>query len=105
MSNKIEYLVEALRLRRKEKGLSQRALSDKLGTPQSHISNVENCRVDLKTSSLIEFARVLDLELMLVPRALTNMVHRLIAQDSSGEDDMQAPPAYRLDEGRDNDKS
>jgi len=59
------------------KGLSQRALSAISGVPQSHISKIENGTVDLQTSSLIQLARILDLELMLVPRKLINTVRAL----------------------------
>ena len=63
-----EHIANTLRDARKAQGLSQRALGAKAGVPQSHISKIENGAVDLRTSSLVELARVLDLELMLVPR-------------------------------------
>ena len=97
MLYKIEHIAQILRRSRQKKGLSQRALSEKVGLPQSHISNIENSTVDLKTSTLIELARILDLELMLVPRTLVTTVKGLTAQTAGSEDD-QAPPAYRLDE-------
>lgn len=78
---KVTYLVEniaqELKAARNKKGLSQRELGAKIGVPQSHISKIENGAVDLKTSSLIELARALDLELMLVPRALIPAVQGL----------------------------
>lgn len=48
--------------------MSQRALSKLAGVPQGHISKIENGSVDLRLSSLVELARVLGLELALVPR-------------------------------------
>jgi transcriptional regulator with XRE-family HTH domain len=53
---------------REAKGLSQRALAERVGIPQGHISRIENANVDLQASSLIQIARALDLELMLIPR-------------------------------------
>lgn len=61
-------ITKKLKEARKAKGLSQRALARLAGVPQSHISKIENAGVDLRVSSLVEIARALDLELMLVPR-------------------------------------
>lgn len=63
-----EDIAEALRAAREAKGLSQRALGERAGAPQSHISKVENGLVDLRVSSLVAIARAVDLELVLVPR-------------------------------------
>ena len=77
MAYLVENIAQELKAARNKKGLSQRELGAKVGVPQSHISKIENGAVDLKTSSLIELARALDLELMLVPRALTPAVQGL----------------------------
>lgn len=77
MAYLVENIAQELKAARNKKGLSQRELGAKVGIPQSHISKIENGAVDLKTSSLIELARALDLELMLVPRALTPAVQGL----------------------------
>lgn len=68
MNYAITHIANKLKAARAAKGLSQRALSKLAGVPQSHISKIENAFVDLRLSSLIELARVLGLELMLVPR-------------------------------------
>ena len=77
MAYLVENIAQELKAARNKKGLSQRELGAKVGVPQSHISKIENGAVDLKTSSLIELARALDLELMLVPRALIPAVQGL----------------------------
>ena len=77
MTYLVENIAQELKAARKEKGLSQRELGARVGVPQSHISKIENGAVDLKTSSLIELTRALDLELMLVPRALVPTVQGL----------------------------
>lgn len=68
MSYAIEYVAGTLKAARERKGLSQREFSKQSGVPQSHISKIESGAVDLRLSSLVELARVLDLELVLVPR-------------------------------------
>ena len=93
---KIEHIAQILRQAREEKGLSQRALSERVGLQQSHISNIENSTVDLKTSNLIELSRALELEPILVPRTLINTVKAMIRAEGLDED--QPPPAYRIDE-------
>lgn len=45
--------------------------------PQSHISKIESGKVDIKASSLVEIARALDLEFMLVPRNLVPTIEAL----------------------------
>lgn len=52
-----------------ERGLA-RELSARSGVPQSHISKIESGSVDLRISSLIALARVLDLELLVAPKSL-----------------------------------
>ena len=101
MSYATEHIAESLKAARERKGLSQRALSAKAGVPQSHISKIERGAVDLRLSSLVELARVLDLELTLVPRKklrdvqsarkATNLLQRL-------DDQIAALPSETLSE-------
>lgn len=91
---KLEKIAKTLRQARTSKGYSQRTLSQKIGIPQSHISNIENGTVDLKTSNLIELARTLDFEVILIPRTLINTVLGLTRQAP----DEDAPPADQLKE-------
>jgi transcriptional regulator with XRE-family HTH domain len=67
MNYAITHIANQLKAAREAKGISQRDLSKLAGIPQSHISKIENGSVDLRLSSLIELARALGLELMLVP--------------------------------------
>jgi transcriptional regulator with XRE-family HTH domain len=73
-----EHVIAALKAARGEKKLTQRGLSAKAGVPQSHISKIENGAVDIQLSSLIELARVLDLEVTLVPRRLVPAVQAIL---------------------------
>lgn len=98
MSYSIQDVAERIKFARNKKGLSQRALSAKTGVTQSHISKIENGMVDLQVSSLIEIARCLDLELVLVPRNLLSAVQAF--QNASKLSQM---PAYQLTEEEDGD--
>jgi len=84
-------IIEALKAARTRKGLSQRALSQLVGMPQSHISRIEAGGVDLQLSTLTELARVLELELRLVPRKAVPAVDRVVRTVApSTNDDTQA---------------
>ena len=74
----MEHIAKTLGKGRKSKGLSQRALSTLSGVPQSHISKIEAGEVDLRLSSLIELARALDMELVLVPRNTMPAVQSIV---------------------------
>ncbi|MBV9330822.1 MAG: helix-turn-helix transcriptional regulator, partial [Alphaproteobacteria bacterium] len=80
-------LTSILRSARKSQRLSQAALGAKVGAPQSYISRVENGGVDLQTSSLVELARALDLELVLVPKDHLAEVAALAPQDPHSSPD------------------
>ena len=56
-----------LRQARERLGLPQKALGERLGVKQSQVSNVE-AGVDMRLSTLENFARYLGYELLLVPR-------------------------------------
>ncbi|TBR41962.1 XRE family transcriptional regulator [Marinomonas agarivorans] len=98
-----EQIVESLRESRIRKGLSQRELSARSGVPQSHISKIESGGVDLRISSLIALARVLDLELFVAPKksvpAIKSIIRSSKDRTSTGShnEDEQRSPAYRLD--------
>ena|SRR6056297_1987979 len=104
MNYTLEPIAERLKQAREGKGLSQRALSKLAGVPQSHISRIENGGVDLRVSSLIELARVLDLELMLVPRKSVSAVRAVTGGQhlhGSFENTKRARSAYSLEEDDD----
>ena len=83
MTYAIEHIARTLKNAREARGLSQRALGARAGIPQSHISKIEKGAVDLRVSSLVELARVLDLELELVARKALPAVYALVGR--SGE--------------------
>lgn len=99
----LDHIIDTLKTAREAEGLSQRDLSVRSRVPQSHISKIENGAVDLRTSSLVELARVLDLELVLVPRRAVPAVRSIVrglARGKRGSDGplAEVPPAYALDD-------
>lgn len=78
MTYATEDIIRTLKEAREAKGLSQRALSTRIGVPQSHISKIETGGADIRISSLIEIARALDLELKLVPRKAVPAVDTVV---------------------------
>jgi transcriptional regulator with XRE-family HTH domain len=98
MASVLEYLTGALKKAREDKKLSQRALSRRVGMTQAQISRIEQSSVDLRTSTLIELARALDLEVVLVPRKYLPAVKALTSPASSNREAVgDAPrPAYFL---------
>ena len=75
-----EPFAEALRQARTQKGWSQRDLSQRAGVPQAHISKIESGAVDLRLSTLVQLARLVDLELVLVPRAALPAVQAIVRE-------------------------
>jgi transcriptional regulator with XRE-family HTH domain len=82
-------LLTGLAAARRSAGLNQAALAQRIGADQSYVSKVERGRVDPQISTLIELARALDLELMLIPRQLVPTVQAL--QLASASDPSNAP--------------
>lgn len=107
MSYVTEQILASLRQARVRKGFSQRELSARSGVPQSHISKIESGGVDLRMSSLIALARVLDLELFVVPKKSVPAVKSIIRSSQSlsnngiSDEGEQMSPAYQLEEGYD----
>ena len=92
----IEALTGKLRTARIKKGLSQRAFAKSIGMPQSRLSRIENGITDLQTSNLLELARALDLELVLVPRQALPAVRHLVRQSTSDTPSADMTPLYDL---------
>ena len=96
-------VARALVAARKTKGLTQVALGKKMRLPQSHISKIEQGRTNLRVSTLLSIARLLDLELVLVPRKYSLVVRRIVQRElddqqarSGRGEDLSQTPLYRL---------
>lgn len=79
MSYVAEDVINTLQEERTAAGLSQRALSEKAGLSQSHISQIESGTLEPGLSKLIQMARALDLEVVLVPRKMVPAIKNLAA--------------------------
>ena len=108
MPYSVETIGKAFSAERERRDLTQRALAQLAGTTQARISKIENGETDPRFSTLIEMARALDLELVLVPRRHLPAVNGISALDRPRDvvdrtsDDLSTPrPAYRLDEDDD----
>jgi len=95
MAYATEHIAGRLRAAREAMGLSQRDLSARSGVPQSHISKIENGTVDLRLSSLVELARILDLEFALVPRKLLPAIDAIL--QGAGDEIIEGASHRRAD--------
>jgi transcriptional regulator with XRE-family HTH domain len=86
-------LYEDLHQARKAKGWTQVELAELMQLGQSYLSQVERGKHDIRANTLIEWARLLDLEVMLVPRQNVPAVSYLIASDDETSEE-RLPPAY-----------
>ena len=89
----IGLLLKNARLKKK---WSQEKLGSCVGLPQSHISKIEHGTVDLLTSSLIQLARALDLECMLIPKILVPSFEALM--HAQKKDTPSQVPMYSLED-------
>lgn len=96
MTYQSEYLTAQVREIREASGISQRALSERAGLTQSHISQIESGRMEPGLSSFIDLARALELEVVLVPKKLMPAVLNLVKS--------QATPDMYIHAGQPNDK-
>ena len=89
-------IIEELVAARRGAKLSQRAVGQKIGLAQSHVSKIERGTVDPQLSNVLEIARALGQEILLVPRQLLPAVQALRRSFSRGGGCDQLP-MYQLD--------
>jgi HTH-type transcriptional regulator / antitoxin HipB len=81
---------------RAKRGWGQRELGAEIGLPQPHISGIESGAIVPRFDTLLDIVRVLDLDLLLVPRSLVPAVHSLIRAHE--EPESVERPLYAADE-------
>jgi transcriptional regulator with XRE-family HTH domain len=85
----ITTLTKTLSETRKSRGWSQKRLADQLGMKQSQISDVEAGKRDPRLSTLVEVARAVGLELVLIPRPMLPALSYLMRPPSSTPEENQ----------------
>ena len=90
-----EGLRGEIRAARLAKGWSQLELGEKVGLAQKHVSGIETGKIVPRFDTMLDLLRALDLDLVVVPRALTPVVTSL-ARDhrnrtAHGTDDAERP--------------
>jgi transcriptional regulator with XRE-family HTH domain len=84
------YIQKQIRQAREAKGFTQSDLGTRIGQPQSSVSRIERGG-DLRLSTLLEMARVLELEPVLIPKRLVPAAQALIGHNASQQN--SATPA------------
>jgi len=106
-----EIMRRELKEARLKRGWSQLELGRRTGLPQVHISGIETGKIVPRFDTLLDLVRVLDRDLVLVPRSLVPAVQALIrdhrretgsARDEEGEQPLYA--AADDDEDQDEDE-
>lgn len=80
-----EVLRRELKEARLKRGWSQLELGRRVGLPQVHISGIETGKIVPRFNTLLEIARVLDFDLLMVPRPLVPAVQALIRDHRRSE--------------------
>jgi len=84
-----ENMRRTLKEAREKRGWTQRDLASRLGLTQTHISGIESGKIVPRYDTLLELVRILDRDLLMVPRALVPVVQSLIRDhlqpDQNGE--------------------
>ena len=91
---------------RQKRGWSQRDLSSRLRIGQRHISGIESGKIVPRYDTLLEIVRMLDRDLIMVPRALVPVVQSLVRdhlKDQEGEGEERS--LYAADRDYDYDSS
>jgi HTH-type transcriptional regulator/antitoxin HipB len=89
-------LREHIKVARVQRGWGQRELGAQIGLPQPHISGIESGEIVPRFDTLLEIVRVLDLDLLLVPRSLVPAVQSLIRAQKQPESAER--PLYAVDD-------
>ena len=89
---RFKQLPDSMRLALKEarlkRGLSQIELGKMTGLPQMHISGIETGKIVPRFDTLLDLVRVLDFDLLLVPRHLVPVVTALSRQNKQSDSEL-----------------
>ncbi|MBL8230592.1 MAG: helix-turn-helix transcriptional regulator [Bryobacterales bacterium] len=93
-----ELLRQALASARRQKDLSQAQLGKLVGLPQTHVSGIETGRIVPRYDTLLDLVRVLDHDLVLVPRDLVPVVEAVLRERRQSVSGEEEKPLYEPDD-------
>jgi transcriptional regulator with XRE-family HTH domain len=100
-----ESLRRELKRARLKRGWGQLELGRRIGLPQAHISAIETGKTVPRFDTLLDLVRVLDRDLVMVPRALVPAVQALVRdhrrRTGDRHDDEDERPLYADDDTED----
>ena len=85
----ITHITSALTEARKAKSWSQKELADRLNMRQSQISDIEAGKRNVRLSTLLDVARGVGLEVVLVPRPLLSAVSYVLKSPATAHQEDQ----------------
>lgn len=95
-----ESMREKLKTARIARGWSQARLGQEIGLPQMHISGIENGKIMPRFNTLLDYVRVLNFDLLMVPRTLVPAVQALVRdQDHPTEEERSIYADEKNNEG------
>lgn len=100
-SYSVHSIAQKLKRARVEKGLTQSALAKILNVPQSYIAKIETGNTDLRSSTLLEITKLLDLEIIFVPLGDLPKVEWALADSAELNRRQIYRSAYEPDEDED----
>lgn len=98
-----ENVRQEIRSARRERGWSQLELGRRAGLAQRHVSGIETGRIVPRCDTLLDVLRVLDLDLVLAPRALVPVMQSIV-RDHRNREVVEAAgerPLYAADDDGD----
>jgi transcriptional regulator with XRE-family HTH domain len=93
-----EDLRKDLKDARLKRNWSQAELGEKIGLPQTHISSLESGRTVPRFDTLLDIVRVLDRDLLMVPRSLVPAVQALVRDRDKDRHAEEERPLYADDD-------
>lgn len=85
----IAPLISDLKHARTSRAMTQAQLASLLEVPQGYVSKLENCSKNPRLSTVMEWGRLLGLELMFVPKDLVLAVAHIIGSQRNDADDIE----------------
>lgn len=95
MKHQIQNLIGSIVAARKARNISQSEMARKLGMPQSYLSRLESGKLDVRLSSLVDVARFLGLEIVLIPNTMIPTVESLTKAETTADSQR---PLYNIED-------